>query len=206
MIYIRITLFILVMNQKFMRFNLVKSHHGIILFVREMDADDEKYYNVERKKRYRCETGKTVNNVEDQRGGENEKEESMILDLKVLHAIEIDETNINAPNDIKSYNVIISVSPDECYVTHVTKGLPNPVWNEQFYIRVDGSLPFLDLEVIRMSPLPDPGPSHGMIVVGRTRVPLPRKNSATIGIYELLRSQGAHRIFKGYIILSVGLF
>ncbi|KAJ1400964.1 C2 domain [Sesbania bispinosa] len=100
------------------------------------------------------------------------------LRVKLFEAEGIDEPNPHASMVNKDYWVVLWVRPDEEYRTKSVTAFTNPVWNTEgtFFIReYPSNKAFLHLEVLRFNPVNDPGTSSRIVVVGRARIPFPKK-------------------------------
>ncbi|KAF7830984.1 putative C2 domain-containing protein [Senna tora] len=113
----------------------------------------------------------------------------------------------------RHYCVLYWLNPIHEFRTRVVHTLLNPSWNEVDVIplpirnHTHDYSGFLNLEILRFGSPTDPGPSSGVSIAGRARVPLPKEPFCEIvGRFGLVRpdAQG-HKAEAGHIVLSMEL-
>ncbi|KAJ1420733.1 hypothetical protein SESBI_14140 [Sesbania bispinosa] len=133
------------------------------------------------------------------------------LRLRVIQAEGIDDPYLYPYVDNRDYVVLLWISPGEECHTRIVKGLPNPVWNVSgtiFLKEYPNIHTFLNLEVLRLSSVNDPGTSNGVAIVGRGKIPLPREfNCEKVGCFPLVRADYKEEDYKveGGITLCIEL-
>ncbi|KAL2525760.1 Uncharacterized protein Adt_10814 [Abeliophyllum distichum] len=147
-----------------------------------------------------------------------DEEQECYLSLKIFSAEDIDRATMNPNGDMRRYQALIWVRhKDENYITNIASGLPNPSWDSACIIPLGIYEPykyFLHVEVYRMCSKSDPGPSSGIALVGKTRIPLPKLGHKICGRFGLVRpndavgpSSGSSSdlgcIAEGHIILNM---
>ncbi|EOY17897.1 Uncharacterized protein TCM_042598 [Theobroma cacao] len=100
--------------------------------------------------------------------------------ILIIHSTEgIDPPSQYPGVTSRNYRVFASIQPGTQYLTEEAGGYPDVIWNERFDIPLKNRVPlqsnFLSLEVIRVPSKCDPGPSRGVVVVGRAKVPFPKE-------------------------------
>ncbi|KAK7305840.1 hypothetical protein VNO77_43752 [Canavalia gladiata] len=102
------------------------------------------------------------------------------LHVMIVRAVGIDCPSRHPFVACRHYNVVYWVEPGEELRTFMTEGF-SPVWNQKGMIFLDNldDYTFLNVEVQRFNSTQDPGPSNGRIIVGRARIPFPKKVGST---------------------------
>ncbi|KAK7320620.1 hypothetical protein VNO77_30260 [Canavalia gladiata] len=131
------------------------------------------------------------------------------LQVKIFHAEGIDEPSLHPSVMSRIYCVVLWVRPSKEFYTNAVLGLLDPVWNKEGTIYLEnypGEYAFLNLEVVRLNSVNDPVTSNGIVVVGRARIPLPKKiNSTKLGRFGLVRVVEGRCRGEGHIVLSMEL-
>ncbi|OIW00757.1 hypothetical protein TanjilG_19197 [Lupinus angustifolius] len=131
------------------------------------------------------------------------------LHLEILYAKDIDNPNIHSYVFNREHRLAVWVDPNENFSTIPIEGLLNPVWNATGVILLK-NFPkyhaFLNVEVLRVNSMNDPGSSSGVVIVGKVKIPLHRVlYGEKIGRFGLVREMGEGFKVEGYIHLSVKL-
>ncbi|KAG8386455.1 hypothetical protein BUALT_Bualt03G0150500 [Buddleja alternifolia] len=128
-----------------------------------------------------------------------------------IHAQGIDKATV-VPNNstdkgTRMYRVYAWVLPEfsERYFTQVVFGLPDPYWDWGCNIPVGTYEPYkyMHLEICRVRSKSDPGTSNGRILVGRTRIRLPKPGCRVSGGYELVVPNESGCIAEGHIVVAM---
>ncbi|OIW08496.1 hypothetical protein TanjilG_03172 [Lupinus angustifolius] len=131
------------------------------------------------------------------------------LHLEILYAEDIDNPSIYPNVFNREYRLVVWVDPNQEFSTIPVEGLWNPVWNASGVILLK-KFPeyhtFLNVEVLRVNSVNDPGTSSGVVIVGKVKIPLPRVlYGEKIGRFELVREMGEGFKLEGHIHLSMKL-
>ncbi|CAL0324447.1 unnamed protein product [Lupinus luteus] len=131
------------------------------------------------------------------------------LHLEILYAEDIDNPDIHPYVLNREYRLVVWVYPNEEFSTIPVEGLLNPVWNASGFILLK-KFPeyhnFLNVEVLRVNSMNDPGTSSGVVIVGKAKIPLPRVlYGEKTGRFELVREMGEGFKVEGHIHLSMKL-
>ncbi|KAJ1420738.1 hypothetical protein SESBI_14145 [Sesbania bispinosa] len=122
------------------------------------------------------------------------------LRLRVIQDEGIDDPYLYPYADNWDYVVLLRISPSEECRTRIVKGLPNRVWNSSgtiFLKEYPNIHTFLNLEVLRLRSVNDPGTSNGVAIVGRGKLPLPREfNFEKVGCFPLVRADYKEEDYK----------
>ncbi|KAF5729364.1 hypothetical protein HS088_TW21G01529 [Tripterygium wilfordii] len=129
-----------------------------------------------------------------------------VLKLHIHHAEGLENPATRPP---LTYSVESWIEPDQGRArTNKVFGLPNPVWDREFYLRLNRfwDLKFLHIEVLRHGSWSEPGTSSGFACVGRVRIPLPEElHASKSGRFGLVRLVGGEVRGEGHIIVSMKL-
>ncbi|KAK8651393.1 hypothetical protein V6N13_140995 [Hibiscus sabdariffa] len=133
-----------------------------------------------------------------------------VLRVTIYEAEGLDPPSLWPEVRCRNYRTILWVNSTDQYVTNEVRGYPSVIWNEEFNIRLMNvdrpEYYFLSLEVIRVRSRCDPGPSSGVVVVGRARVALPDapriKQSQRVGLTRLV---GGTSVGQGHIMIAMKL-
>lgn len=135
-----------------------------------------------------------------------ENDSKFSLNFTIHHAEGVDEPS-DYPIDYseRNYAVVFWVDPGREYNTKVVRGSPNPIWKQDFWMIIDPdeSCGFLNMEVVRVHSRADPGTSKGWILVGRVRIPIPRKICSKSRRYGLVRPEGSGYKPEGHLFVSM---
>ncbi|KAL2548729.1 uncharacterized protein Fot_10259 [Forsythia ovata] len=145
-----------------------------------------------------------------------DEEQECYLCLKIFSAEDIDRATMNPNGEMRRYRALIWVRHmDENFITPTASGLPNPSWDSACILPLGIYEPFryfLHVEVYRMCAKSDPGSSTGIVLVGKTRIPLPKLGHKICGRFGLVRPNDAPSsssgsdlgcIAEGHIILDM---
>ncbi|KAK8546129.1 hypothetical protein V6N13_067362 [Hibiscus sabdariffa] len=133
-----------------------------------------------------------------------------VLLVTIYEAEGLDPPSLWPEVRFRNYRTLLWVNSSDQYMTNEVRGYPSVIWNEEFNIRLSGvdrpDYHYLSLEVIRVRSQCDPGPSSGVVVVGRARVPLPDalriKQSQRVGLTRLV---GGRSVGQGHIMIAMKL-
>ncbi|KAE9610628.1 hypothetical protein Lal_00029810 [Lupinus albus] len=131
------------------------------------------------------------------------------LHLEILYVEDIENPSIHPYSFNREYRLAVWVDPNDEFSTIPVEGLLNPVWNSSGVILLK-KFPrhhiFLNVEVLRVNSMNDPGTSSGVVIVGRVKIPLPKVLSGEkIGRFGLVRERGEGFKVEGHIRLSMKL-
>ncbi|GLU16274.1 hypothetical protein SLE2022_327140 [Rubroshorea leprosula] len=138
------------------------------------------------------------------------------LNLQINHAEGLDPPILypELPIGERNYRVVFWVgsnpSSDRRYATSESGEALEPVWKERAQIPLGRFLDpeVLNVEVVRVNAWSDPGPSTGIVLVGRTQIPLPSPWSVSKkkgGRFGLVRPVGDGYRGEGHISISMEL-
>ncbi|KAK9282625.1 hypothetical protein L1049_010844 [Liquidambar formosana] len=129
------------------------------------------------------------------------------LNLTIHHADDIENSTTHPNVNRRLYGVVGWVTPEGYeFFTQEAEGLPNPVWNLRYQIALGRPMEgrFLNLEVVRIGSKTDPGTSTGLVLVGRTRIPLPKELPTKKGSrHGLVRLDGQGYKAEGNISITM---
>lgn len=138
-----------------------------------------------------------------------DEEPGACLSVRLILARDIDGATMNLNGYRRRYQAILWVCPGDEYITDIALGLPNPCWNCTSHFSVGIYEPyFLHVEVYRIGSKLDPGTSNGIVLVGRTRIPVPKLDHKICGSYVLVRpnydaASGSGCIAEGQVVLGM---
>ncbi|KAE8684924.1 hypothetical protein F3Y22_tig00111105pilonHSYRG00740 [Hibiscus syriacus] len=132
------------------------------------------------------------------------------LQVAIYNAEGIDPLSSYPEVQWRNYRTVFWVNSLGHYVTGEVVGYPNIEWNEEFGIRLidldTSESNILNLEVVRVRSSVDPGPSSGVVVVGRARVPLPEvpriKQVERVGLVRFVEGK---IVSEGHIVIAMKL-
>ncbi|CAL0324445.1 unnamed protein product [Lupinus luteus] len=131
------------------------------------------------------------------------------LHLEILYAEDIDNPSIHPYVLNREYRLAVWVDPNEEFSTIPVEGILNPVWNASGVILLKKFLEyhtFLNVEVLRVNSMNDPGTSSGVVIVGKVKIPLPTVlYGEKVGRFGLVREMGEGFKVEGHIYLSMKL-
>ncbi|XP_019438845.1 PREDICTED: uncharacterized protein LOC109344536 [Lupinus angustifolius] len=132
------------------------------------------------------------------------------LRVMVMKANGIDNTLLHPFVQNRLYRVLCWVEPgEEVFCTSLTQGLIFIEWMDEGIIPLENPYDhvFLYVEVIRLMSKVDPGTSHGRVVVGRAKIPIPRvPGIEKKGVFNLVRnSEREEPKPEGCIMISMTL-
>ncbi|KAJ0045711.1 hypothetical protein Pint_06440 [Pistacia integerrima] len=136
----------------------------------------------------------------------DEIDSELSFNFTIHYAEEVDKPS-DYPIDYseRNYVVIFWIDPERVYNTRVVRGSPNPIWKQDFCMVINPveSFGFLNIEVVRLNSRADPGTSTGWILVGRVRIPIPRKICTKSQRYGLVRPEGSGYKPEGHLFVSM---
>lgn len=134
-------------------------------------------------------------------------DDETILILSIMQAEGVDDPFLNPFTLNRIYKVISWVEIENQCVTQEVYGLPNPIWNIQFCLRLKNPMncKFLYLEVIRSRSISDPGTSTGDVLMGRVKLALPKLSTKQVGLFKLVKPDGPGHKVEGHIKLAMEL-
>lgn len=138
-----------------------------------------------------------------------DEEPRAFLSVKLILAQDIDRATMNLNGYRRRYQAILWVCRGDEYITDIALGLPNPCWNCISHFPVGIYEPyFLHVEVYRIGSKSDPGTSNGIVLVGKTRIPVPKLDHKICGSYVLVRpnydaASGSGCIAEGQVVLGM---
>ena len=135
----------------------------------------------------------------------------IVLCLEIISGEDIDNPKLHPSVKDRRHLVVAGVKRGEEILTKPALGLPNPVWDKEKHFILLRNYPhnhdFLYLEVLRFDTnKKDRGTSSGVILVVRTRIPLPKElYRKKRGRFGLMRAAGEKNKPEGHIELSMEL-
>ncbi|XWS56682.1 hypothetical protein CRYUN_Cryun09bG0106600 [Craigia yunnanensis] len=144
------------------------------------------------------------------RKGDPIPEGDYVLRLTINNAEGIDPPSKYPGVTLRNYRVLTWIDPGDQYLTDEVTESQKLEWNRLFDIPLNNVVTleskFLSLEVIRVHSRCDPGPSKGVVVVGRVKVPLPKalgiKHCRRVGLVRFV--EGA-TMGEGHITITMKL-
>lgn len=128
------------------------------------------------------------------------------LRIGIYGAEDIDRDTKDPNGDKRLYLIYFWVDPNIMHWTRVAEGLPDPAWNRVYSVPLGKSptYEYLYLEIYRVFSKSDPGTSCGEVLVGRTKISLPKEtNCKQNGRYVLAAPKGTGSEAKGLINIAM---
>ncbi|WCJ19790.1 hypothetical protein M5689_002065 [Euphorbia peplus] len=129
------------------------------------------------------------------------------LEVILYHAEGIENPMIYPYIVHRIYKVECWVEFGSIYHSLQVHGLPNPHWNQTFYIPLENpdDCRFLHIEVIRSYSINDPSTSTNETIVGKVKIPLPKVSNRLEGRFGLVKPDGPSYKAEGHIVLALKL-
>ncbi|KAE9598749.1 putative glutamate decarboxylase, Glutamine synthetase [Lupinus albus] len=131
------------------------------------------------------------------------------LRVMVMKVDGVDHPSLHPLVVNRLYNVVCWVEPgEELFCTTLKQSLIFIQWMDEAIIPLENPNDhgFLYVEVIRYMSEVDPGTSHGRVVVGRAKIPIPREpGHQKKGVFDLVRTCEGELKLEGCIMISMTL-